>query len=108
MKIKRSIIFALICTLLLSSSVFCVNAKENEFVEFGTYPKSEVAETTELKNAEYNEKGDAVVGKNRYRKIEENGKNRYFLCSNFSTYIFIIQKYSITFKINIYICNFFY
>lgn len=76
---KRSIILASVCSLLFSLSFFCVSAEEYEFVEFGTYPGSEVEETTELKNAGYDEKGDTVIGNNRYRKIRENGKDRYFI-----------------------------
>lgn len=80
MKIKRSIAFVLICIFLFSVSVFCVSAEEyEEIVKFGTYPQSEVSETQELKNADYDAKGDCVIGNTKYRRVKDGSKNRYFI-----------------------------
>lgn len=59
--------------------VFMAGASAKEYVAFGIYPQSEVQETELLKGAAYDEKGDAEISGEKYRRIQTEAGHRYFL-----------------------------
>ncbi len=79
MKITRKLITLILCVALILPAVFTVNAEETEYAVFGVYPQTEAVETAELKNAEYDKNGDAVVGEKKYRRVQTDDGFKYFL-----------------------------
>lgn len=67
----------IVTVLLIFAFMACASAKE--FVVFGSYPQSEVQESALLKNAVYNEIGDAEIDGKKYRRVLSEDGYRYFI-----------------------------
>lgn len=79
MKITKTLIGVALCAMLSVFTAFSVNGEEIEYVVFGSYPKSEVVQTQELKNADYDENGNTVIDGSKYRRVKFDNGFRYFL-----------------------------
>lgn len=79
MKFTKKLIALILCVMFAFPAAFSVSAQEVEYAVFGAYPQSEAAETIQLKNATYDQKGDAVVGDHKYRRVQTDDGFRYFV-----------------------------
>lgn len=78
MKFTKKLITLILCVVFVLPMALTANAAEAEYAIFGVYPQTAVSETPELKNAEYDKLGDAVVGNDKYRRVKTDDGFEYF------------------------------
>ncbi len=79
MKKTKTIVALVLCVMFVMLMAFSVSSAEIEYVIFGIYPQSEVAQTVELEAANYDENGDTVIGDAKYRRVISQEGTRYFI-----------------------------
>lgn len=79
MKITKTLLTSVMCVIFAMLTVTSVFCAETEYIVFGEYPMTQVEETRQLKNADYDEDGDAVIGDEKYRRVPDGKEYSYFL-----------------------------
>ena len=69
-RIVLAIMFVIVCN---------VGVSAKEYVAFGLYPQTEVRETADLKTAAYDAAGDTEINGVKYRRLNTDEGNRYFV-----------------------------